>query len=101
MTHIVSIVGWLDVELHSWRLPVVEDSPKQTINAGAAATPRPALLTVRQFCQQHPAFTQGGIRWLLFNREENGLKRAVVQVGRRVLIDVDGFFRWLDEQNGR
>ncbi len=67
----------------------------------ATALSRPTLLTVNQFCQQHPAFTPGGVRWLLFHREENGLHRAVVKVGRRVLIDVDEFFRWLDQHNGR
>jgi hypothetical protein len=57
------------------------------------------LRTVPQFCREHPAFTPGGIRWLLFNREANGLSRAVVRVGRRVLIDVDSFFEWLASQN--
>lgn len=57
------------------------------------------LHTVQQFCQAHPAFTPGGLRWLLFNRDINGLERAVVKVGRRVLIDEDKFFVWLDEQN--
>ena len=63
---------------------------------------RPAqrqLYTVTQFCQHHPAFTQGGLRWLLFNRETNGLKKAVVRVGRKLLIDENAFFAWLDEQN--
>ncbi len=60
---------------------------------------RPTLLTVKQFCQQNPAFTNGGLRWMLFHREENGLERAVVKVGRRVLINVDEFFRWIDAQN--
>ncbi len=67
----------------------------------ATALSRPTLLTVNQFCQQHPAFTQGGLRWLLFHRQQNGLEQAVIQVGRRILINVDGFFRWLDQQNGR
>lgn len=62
---------------------------------------RPTLLTVKQFSQRHPAFTEGGLRWLLFNREQNGFERAVVKVGRRVLIDVDEFFGWLHTQNGR
>ena len=60
---------------------------------------RPILLTVKQFCQEHPAFTQGGMRWLLFHRQQNGLERAVVKVGRRVLIDVEEFFAWINEQN--
>lgn len=58
------------------------------------------LQTVKQFCETHPAFTPGGLRWLLFNRDINGLERAVVKVGRRVLIDKDKFFDWLDERNG-
>lgn len=65
-----------------------------------ATTPRRTLRTVPQFCAEHPAFTPGGLRWLLFHRETNGLDRAVVRVGRRVLIDVDRFFEWVNEQNG-
>jgi len=64
-------------------------------------TPKRHLLTVKQFCQENPAFTEGGLRWLLFNRQDNGLDRAVLKVGRRVLIDVDEFYLWLDQQNGR
>jgi hypothetical protein len=59
------------------------------------------LLTVKQLCQQYPAFTPGGVRWLLFHRQTNGLHTAVVKIGRRVLIDVEAFFAWIDRQNGR
>jgi hypothetical protein len=65
---------------------------------------RPAqrrLRTVHQFCSENPAFTPGGLRWLLFHRNTNGLAQAVVKCGRCVLIDVDAFFTWLDAQNGR
>ena len=58
------------------------------------------LLTVQQFVEKHPAFTPGGLRWWLFHREDNGLKRAVVRVGRRLLLDEEEFFAWVDEQNG-
>jgi hypothetical protein len=57
------------------------------------------LRTVRQFCQEHPAFTPGGMRWLLFHRQTNGLEKAIVKCGRRVLIDAEKFFDWLDTQN--
>jgi hypothetical protein len=57
------------------------------------------LLTVKQFCHQNPAFSEGSLRWLLFHRRTNGLDRAVFKVGRRVLIDVDEFYLWLDQQN--
>jgi len=64
----------------------------------ATTNPPRRLLSVTQFCEQNPAFSHGGLRWLLFHRQQNGLDRAVVRVGRRVLIDVDKFFTWVDEQ---
>ena len=57
------------------------------------------LRTVKQFCQENPAFSEGSMRWLLFNRESSGLDQAVVKVGSRVLIDVDKFYLWLTKQN--
>jgi hypothetical protein len=83
----------------------MEKHPMQ--NQSAVETPmiqRPGqrhLRTVQQFCEENPAFTVGGLRWLLFHRETNGLSEAVVRVGRRVLIDAERFFRWVDAQNGR
>ncbi len=61
----------------------------------------PTLLTVQQFAEKHKGFTLGGLRWLLFHRDTNGLSRAVVRVGRKILLDEEEFFAWLDEQNGR
>lgn len=67
------------------------------VEHGQPSAPR-RLRTVRQLCAEHPACTPGGLRWLLFHRQTNGLERAVRKVGRRVLIDVDRFFVWVDEQ---
>ena len=53
--------------------------------------------TVEQFALKYPAFTESSLRWLLFNRESNGLAAAVVQLGRRVLIDEAAFVSWLRE----
>lgn len=69
-------------------------------NETTASSEQRDLATVRQFCERYPAFTVGGLRWLLFNRYDNGLDAAVVRVGpRRVLIDVARFFEWVDQQN--
>ena len=56
------------------------------------------LLTVRQLSDSCPAFTEASLRWLIFNAKANGLNRALVKVGRRVLIDVHEFEKWLDQQ---
>ena len=61
--------------------------------------PNRQLLTVNQFCEEYPAFSKGSIRWILFNRQTNGFNRAVRMLGRRILIDVNEFYLWLDQQN--
>ncbi|MCZ2099472.1 MAG: DNA-binding protein [Anaerolineae bacterium] len=54
------------------------------------------LRTLRQLAERNPAFTEGALRWHVFNAKSNGLDRAIVRVGRRVLIDEAEFSRWLE-----
>ncbi len=69
------------------------------------------LLTVDQFSKKHPAFPVGGLRWMLFHSTErkdskgrripsNGMEEAgvIVRVGRKVLLDEERFFAWLDSR---
>ena len=58
----------------------------------------PRVFTVKQFSARNPAFSEGSLRWLLFNSRGNKLDAAVVRVGRRVLIDEDRFFAWIEGQ---
>ncbi len=68
----------------------------------------PQLLTVRQFSTEHPAFTEGSLRWLIFKagsdvassggKDYRTLNRALVRVGRRVLIDEQKFFDWVTDK---
>lgn len=57
----------------------------------------PTLLTVKQFCEKHPAFAVGGIRDRIFKADENGMNaaRVLVRNGRRVLINEERFFDWI------
>ena len=55
------------------------------------------LATVRQFSKKYPAFTEGALRWKIFNANQNGLKSALVQIGRRIYINEPEFFRWVHE----
>lgn len=59
------------------------------------------FLTVKQFIKKNGAFTEGSLRWLLFNRETNGLDTAVIQLGRSLLIDEPAFVAWLRSNAGR
>ena len=56
--------------------------------------------TVTQFANKFPCFSPASLRWLLFNRSTNGLDRAIVQIGRRVLIDEAAFVEWLRSHGG-
>jgi hypothetical protein len=41
----------------------------------------------------------GGLRYLVFNSRQNGFEKCLRRVGRRILIDEQAFFAWVDEQN--
>ena len=57
-------------------------------------------LTVNQFTAKHTAFNLGGLRSLIFNEHQNGLAKsgAIVRIGRKVLIDENLFFSWVQSQ---
>ena len=66
----------------------------------ATANPSRILLTVRQFVERHPFATEGGVRFQIFNRQKNGLESsgALVRLGRKILIDENKYFEWIDDQ---
>ncbi len=83
---------------------IVDLNPKQNaavfLNQGAIMT-TPTLSTVKQFSDKHPAFPIGGLRHRIFHEKTNGLKNsgAIIRNGRRVLINEEKFFSWLESQN--
>ena len=68
------------------------------------------FLTVRQFSERHPAFTEPSVRNLIFKADQresslgtipgNGLIEAgaIVRIGRKVLISEKRFFAWVEGQ---
>ncbi len=58
------------------------------------------LFTVRQFANRHQWISEGGLRWLLFRRDSNGLEEsgAIIKIGRKILIDEQLFLQWLRQQ---
>lgn len=71
---------------------------------------RRTLSTVRQFSERNPAFSEAAVRNLVFKADSrhstkgeipgNGLIEAgaIVRIGRKVLIDEEAFFAWIDGQ---
>lgn len=67
-------------------------------------------LTIRQLSERYPAFSEPALRNLVFCAKPrqstkgpipgNGLDRAIIRVGRKVLIDAEQFQVWLREKQG-
>ena len=72
---------------------------------------RPSYKTVEQFSNDNPCFTPSSLRNLIFKADQrqstngviagNGLLEvgAIVRVGRKVLINEDRFYQWIESQN--
>ncbi len=58
------------------------------------------LQSVLSIAEQGP-FTEGQLRWWIFNAASNGLAKhgAIVRVQRRIYLDLDRFGDWIDSQN--
>ncbi len=56
-------------------------------------------LTVLQLTKENPAFTECGIRGLIFRANKNGFNSCIKKVGRRVLISRNAFINWIEAQN--
>lgn len=66
--------------------------------------PKPAsqrrFIPLTEWPKHHSWPPIGGLRHLVFYADENGFDKVIRRAGRRVLIDEQAFFQWLDEQNG-
>lgn len=83
----------------------MHSSAIQTDDAGArpdtvTPLPTPTYYTVEQLVQAEPALGKGAVRHDLFHRETNGLTAsgAIVQRGRRILINREKYLAWMVEQ---
>lgn len=56
-------------------------------------------ITVKQLTLENPAFTEGGVRSLIFHSDKNGFKNCIRRIGRRILISRNAFTNWIEEQN--
>lgn len=57
------------------------------------------LIAVTDWTKYHSWPPLGGLRHLVFNEKTNGFDRVIKRVGRRVLIDEDAFFEWVNEKD--
>lgn len=93
---LVELIAWLEESLaEAWR--EINDLRGKV----SALSPPAGPITVEQLAQRHTALTPGGIRWMLFHRETNGLQQsgAVIARGRRLYLDEVRFLDWFASTN--
>ena len=57
------------------------------------------LIPVTQWNKHHTWPSLGGLRHLIFHAQTNGFDQVIRRIGRRVLVDEQAFFQWVEEQN--
>jgi hypothetical protein len=55
-------------------------------------------LPVKKFVERNPGFTEGGVRWDIFNSAKNGLDAAgaIRRKGTRVYVIEERYIAWID-----
>lgn len=54
-------------------------------------------LTVAQLAQRYPSFTQGSIRWLIYNGDKNGFNKVVRRIGTKIILNLREFRRFIQD----
>lgn len=75
-----------------------DQHPTLPAQVSKAAGTLPQLIPVTRWNSHHPWPPIGGLRHLIFFAETNGFKKVIRRVGRRILIDEQAFFAWVDQQ---
>jgi hypothetical protein len=95
------------------QMQIQNEASSALSTAYPSAGNRRVVISVRQFSQRNPAFTESSLRNLIFKADErlgangtiagNGLIEAgaLIRIGRKVLIDEARFFEWAEAQNKR
>lgn len=55
-------------------------------------------VTVSQLAKRYPAFSEGSIRWLIFNSSTNGFNKVVRKIGRKVILNLHEFKKFIEDQ---
>lgn len=59
----------------------------------------PKLVTIKQAVEEKIYPNEGGLRSLIFFANTNGFNKVIRRINRRIFIDVEAFYRWVEEQN--
>lgn len=59
------------------------------------------LIPLTDWSKYHPYPPLGGLRDLVYHAKINGFDKVIRRVNRRILIDEEAWFAWVDEKNSK
>ena len=71
----------------------------ETEDAQIIRDDRHRLILVTDWNKYFDYPTLGGLRALIFNADTNGFNKVIRRIQSRVLINVEAYFKWVDEIN--
>lgn len=57
-------------------------------------------LTCTEWCKEHSWPPFGGLRHLIFHAATNGFDKVIRRCGRRILLNEQEFFKFIEEKSG-
>lgn len=66
-----------------------------------AYKPLKRLIPIPDWKKRYDWPKESTIRYWIFHADENGFNKAIVRVGRRILIDEEAFFQWIQNNQGK
>jgi hypothetical protein len=57
------------------------------------------LIPLTKWNEYHAFPSVSSLRHLIFFEEQNGFSKAIRRIGKRIYIDEQSFFEWVDAQN--
>ena len=80
---------------------ISEKAKPSPVVAPGLTSPLAGFKTAKQIVASCPALTKDSLKKMMFHSRTNGLEVHLVRLGRRVLIDEQGFLDWLRGRNRR
>lgn len=70
----------------------------QEVSTSLSTPPSRSIFPFKQFVTRNSCVTDGGMRYQIFEAKTNGLEQsgALIRIGRKILIDEEKYFEWLD-----
>jgi len=92
---VVGLMDQVECEVPKWAL-----SQEEGTGAQSAKTSK-RLIPANEWPNHHVWPPIGGLRHLIFYAGSNGFDKVIRRVGRRVLIDEQAFFAWVEAKGVR